>query len=76
MCSRQITSVYTIKYNKMHRLNSDITLQELTDNNIQPNCDHIFTCFIPVFDGSKKEDSFEWVESLDATCIQSEGYIY
>ena len=34
-------------------------LQELTASNYQRNFAHIFAS-IPIFDGSKKEDFFEW----------------
>ena len=31
---------------------------------------------MPIFDVSKREDFFEWLESLEATCIQSGRHIY
>ena len=50
-------------------------LWELTDTNIQHLNDHKFA-YIPILDGSKREEFFELLESLEATCIQSGRDIY
>ena len=46
------------------------TLRELTVSIYQRNFDHIFAS-IPIFDGSKKEDLFEWLERLETVCLQN-----
>ena len=50
-------------------------LQNITDSNLQRNYDHILAD-IPTFDGTKKEDFFDWVERLEAVCVRSGRDIY
>ena len=50
-------------------------MQELTDTNIKYNYDNILTS-IPIFDNSKKDEVFECLERLNATCLQNGRDIY
>ena len=46
------------------------TLPELTASNYDRNFNHMFASIL-IFDGSKKEDSFEKLKRLKAVCLQS-----
>ena len=52
--------------------NALITLAESTQ---QRNFDNIFES-IPIYDGTEKEGIFEWIERLEAACLQSRGDIH
>ena len=45
------------------------TLKTLTESTQQRNFDHIFVS-IQIYDGTKKEGFFEWIERLKAACLQ------
>ena len=45
-------------------------LQQLANSNYQRNFDHIFAS-IPIYDGSKREEFFPWLERLEEACFYS-----
>ena len=47
----------------------------LTESTQQRNSDHIFASIL-TYDGTNKEGIFEWVERLEAVCLQSERDIH
>ena len=56
--------------NNTPQLAQNDDLQELTALKYQRNCDHNFAN-IPIFDGIKKKDFFEWLERLETAYLQS-----
>jgi hypothetical protein len=45
-------------------------IEALTKSNNQRSFDHVFAD-IPKFDGENKEDFFDWIDALEAMCLQS-----
>ena len=46
------------------------TLTDLSNTSKQRQFDHVFAA-IPIYDGSKREDFFPWIERIEAACLVS-----
>ena len=64
-----------VQYSAQTQRQHTAALQELTNANFQHNYCHMFASMF-IYDGTNRGDFSEWLDTLEATCIQSRSDIY